>query len=187
VDGTPCTLDQCDGFGQCFAGGAPSGCAGAAPGKASLQYKNEDPAKAKLEWKWTSAAAFDTSSLGNPAVSDALSLCVYDGTGFRFDAIAPAGGICGRKPCWSVATDKLKYKDKDATPDGVSLVKAKSGAAGKGKAMVQAKGPNLVLPPLALTPPVQAYLVRGDGPVCLQATYSTAEKNEAGRYKAKSD
>lgn len=189
IDGTPCTADLCNAFGDCVAGGAPTGCAVAEPEKAALQFKRDpdDPDKSKLTWKWTSAAAFETSSLGDPAHTDALSLCLFDASGLRFDATAPAGQLCGKKPCWAVAAHKIKYKDKDGTPDGLTKLKGKSGDAGKGKVQVLGKGANLVLPSSALTVPVQAYLVRGNGSACLQATYSTADPNEPGRFKAKSD
>jgi len=189
LDGTPCTLDQCDGFGDCIAGGAPTSCDTAASGKAQLQFKRDaaKPAKSKLKWKWVSNAAFATSSLGDPSTTDALSFCVFDSTGFAFGATAPAGGMCGKKPCWDVAPDKIKFNDKDATPDGLTKLQAKSGKPGKGKAQLQGKGEHLVLPSAQLTLPVQTFLLRGNGPACLQATYSTADDNAPGEFKGSSD
>jgi cysteine-rich repeat protein len=189
ADGTPCTLDTCDGSGTCVAGGAPSGCAQALSGKSQLAFSGDPtaPAKAKLKWKWASAAAFDTATLGDPSTVDALSLCVFDASGFRFDATAPAGGICGKKPCWSVDPGKIVYKNKSAAPDGVLKLQAKSGDPGKGKAQLQAKGVDLGLPTTTLNGPVQAFLLSGAGPACLQATYSTPATNTPGEFKAKSD
>jgi len=181
-DATPCT-EQCNGFGACVAVGEPSGCTAEAAGKAQLSFKNVDPAKATLKWKWV--GALDATTLGDPSTSDALSLCVFDGNGFEFGATAPAGGTCGTKPCWVVGDGKIKYKNKDATPGGLTKLQAKSGAAGKGSLLLQGKGPNLVLPTAALALPVRAYMVTEAGPACLQATYSNAGTNAPGEFKAK--
>jgi cysteine-rich repeat protein len=189
LDGTPCTLDTCDASGTCVAGVAPSACAQAVSGKSQLAFSGDPatPEKAKLKWKWASAAAFDTATLGDPSTVDALLLCVFDASGFRFDATAPAGGICGKKPCWKVDPGKIVYKNKQRTPDGVVKLQAKSGEAGKGKAQLQGKGANLALPTTILDGPVEAFLLSGAGPACLQATYSTPDTNTPGVFKAKSD
>lgn len=187
LDGRPCTADTCDVFGTCQAGGAPTGCAGAVATKAQVQIKRDaaDPAKAKLKWKWIGAGAFDTGALGFPATVDDLAVCAYDQSGLVFEATAPAGGTCAGKPCWAVKDGKVGYKDKDATPDGLTKAQAKSGDAGKGKIQAQGKGADLAVPALPLAPPVRVLLRRGDGPLCWEATYDVPSKNDAGQFKAK--
>jgi cysteine-rich repeat protein len=187
-DGTPCTAGQCNGSGACVDGGLLAGCDLATPEKAGLKIKRDPlkPQKAKLAWKWTGNAAFATSQLGHPAAEDDLTLCIYDQTGFRFDLTAPAGGTCAGKPCWKVETDKVKYTDKDLTPDGIAQLKAKSGVAGKGKLGVTAKGLNLVTS-LPLEPPVRALTVRANGPACFESTFSAPKTNDAEQFKAQGD
>ena len=56
--------------------------------------------------------------------------------------------------------------------------------------MAKGKGANLSLPQSpALTLPVRARLIRGDGtPACWEATFSShVSKNDAVQFKAKSD
>ncbi len=80
-----------------------------------------------------------------------------------------------------------KYKNKLATPDGITQLKLKEGVAGK--AQVQAKGQGLLLaapsPPLVGT--VTAQLLIDDGLTVewWQTTFSSATKNDATQYKAK--
>jgi hypothetical protein len=99
--------------------------------------------------------------------------------------MVPAGGTCGTKPCWTVGVGKITYKNKNATPEGIIKLQAKSGVAGKGNLLLQGKGSNLVLPTAALALPARAYLLTEAGPACLQATYSVAGTNTPGKFKAK--
>src|SRR6185436_8405247 len=128
--------------------------------------------KAPFKWKWTGAAAFDVKNLGFPTTTDDVSICGYDQSGLVFEATAPADGICAGKPCWTLEDVKAAYKDKEATPDGLTKAQAKSGDAGKGKLQAVGKGVNLELPALPLAGPVQVLLIRNDGPLCYEATFS---------------
>jgi cysteine-rich repeat protein len=186
LDGRPCTVDTCGFFG-CQAGGAPAGCAGALATKAQVQIKRNaaDPSKAKFKWKWTGAAAFDVGSLGYPTTIDDLSVCAYDQSGPIFEATAPAGGTCAGKPCWTLKDVKVAYKDKEATPDGLTSAQAKSGDVGKGKIQAKGQGTNLQVPTLPLTPAVQVLLIRGNGPLCWEATFSQPTVNDPAQFKAK--
>jgi len=168
-------------------------CSPALATKASLALK-KDPAEAKnaLKWKWTGVDAFNVAELGAPDVTTPLSLCVYDHDGPVLSALAPAGGTCAGTPCWQVdvGKGKVKYTDKDLTPDGLSKIQGKSGLAGKGKLAVQGKGANLSMSALSLTLPVRARLIRSDTPACWEATFSlpgNVKKNDAAQFKAKSD
>lgn len=187
LDGRPCTADSCNGFGQCVAGVAPVACAGALATKAKVEIKRDAavPAKGKLKWKWAGAAAFDVGNLGFPSTTDDVSVCAYDQTGVVFEATAPAGGTCAGKPCWTLTETKAGYKDKEATPDGLTKIQAKSGDAGKGKLQAQGKGADLDVPPLPLTPPARVLLMRGFGPQCWDATFPTSIKNDGKVFKAK--
>ena len=186
-DNDPCAAnDTCSG-GACGSGGPPTACAAAFPAKARLDITADaDPAKLrqKLAWTWTSAGAFDVAALGDPSGNDDLVVCAYDATGLKFQATAPAGGNCGTRSCWSLTSRKVRYRDGEATPDGLTKLQAKTGVAGRGKLRANGKGPNLDLPVLPLTLPVTVYLVREDGSACWQATYSTSIRNAPARFTA---
>jgi cysteine-rich repeat protein len=187
LDGRPCTFDTCSPFGTCEPGVAPVACAPALSPKAQVQLKRDpdDPAKAKFKWKWTGVSPFDVAVLGYPTTVDDVSVCAYDQTGLVFEATAPAGGVCAGKACWTLTSTKAGYKDKEATPDGLTKAQAKSGDAGRGKIQAQGKGATLTVPPLPLVPPVDVLLTRGNGPFCWGATFTAPTKNDPVQFKAK--
>ena len=101
--------------------------------------------------------------------------------------VAPAGGTCAGKPCWKPSGAGFKYGDKELTPDGLSKISLKPGAAAKAKISVGGKSTNLPMPALPLTTPVKVQLGRSDGALCWETTFSSAKTNQADRFSAKSD
>jgi len=164
-------------------GAAPvNGCQPAASEKGRLQIKN-----GKLKWKWTSSGTVALADFGSPTTTTDYVLCLYDMSGEKLSARAPADGMCGTKPCWKPAgSSGFKYADKDGTPDGVTKETLKAGAAEHGKIQVKGAGPNLQLPTLPLATPVRVQLRQSSSSTCWEATYSTAT-NTASEFKAKSD
>ena len=207
--GTPCTGGTCNGTDTCVPGATTtttsvsststtfsttsttlppcgptpmSGCQGAEAQKASLALGN-----GKLSWKWTSSAAVATTDFGDPSTTTNYLLCIYDASGEKLGAEAPAGPCGGTKPCWKVlGTVGFKYAN-TAGPDGLTKVLLKAGSVGKGKLGVNGSGPNLHLPALLLTLPVTVQLQQDASSVCWEATYGTATTNTASAFKAKSD
>jgi hypothetical protein len=121
-----------------------------------------------------------------------LALCVLDANGPLLSLQAPAGGACLGKPCWlrDLVHGKVRYTDKEGTPDGINKLQAKSGAAGKGKLILKGKGANLAMPTLGLTLPVTARIVRSDGPGCWESRFSidaNVYRNDPTQFRAKSD
>jgi hypothetical protein len=165
-------------------GPAPvSGCQPAATQKGRLQLGN-----GKLKWKWTSSGAVALADFGSPTTTTDYVLCLYDMSGEKLSARAPADGTCGTKPCWkTVDSVGFKYADKDGTPDGVTKERLKAGTAGRGRIQVKGGGPNLQLPTLPLTTPVRVQLRQSSSSTCWEATYSTAITNTSSRFRAKSD
>ena len=97
------------------------------------------------------------------------------------EADIPAGGVvptCGTKPCWkTTGTTGFKYKNKAATPDGITDVKLKAGGAGK--AQVQVKGKGVLLGPPAtaalVTNVVVQLLIDDGGPIqCFKTSFPGA-------------
>ncbi len=194
-DGDVCTpVDVCDGAGRCAGTAAPrSGCHAA--GAASLSLKRlTPPTKNRLAWKWLRG---DTTpaDLGDPiAGGTSFTLCAYDTTAGLPDrvlrAVAPGGGTCHGKPCWKpVSTIGVKYADRDLTPDGVLGITARSGAGGRARIVVKAKGDRLTMPalPLAQSPRVVVQLVATTG-ACWESVHSApATRNDAIQFRDAGD
>jgi ELWxxDGT repeat protein len=177
-----------------------TGCHQAAPQKSSIAIVDNttDPTKKAFKWKWK-AAATDTTTAdefrdpvnGTPTVR----ACVYDGSGNLqplMQARIVPGGTCAGKPCWKLVGSVAapvgdKYKNKAATPDGLTDAKLKAGAAGKAQVGVKGKGSLLQNPALQLTLPVTVQLLIGDGSgtACWQTTYSNSTTNDPTQFKAK--
>jgi Tol biopolymer transport system component len=212
VDGVPDGLDNCptvfndtqgdrdgDGVGDaCDA--VQSGCASLplaacrAPivsGKSTLQIKdNADDSKDSIQWTWRKGDATDVADFGDPVDTDGYAFCLYDeSTGFPelvFESVAPAGELCTNGlPCWKASGSAgYSYKDKAATPLGITQMKIKAGGAGKAQATIKGKGSRLVLPALPLGLPVRAQLQAANGE-CWEATHLVATKNDGAQVKVK--
>ena len=181
-DGTQNPGEQCDDGntdnGDCCSSTCqyPTGCKAA--GKSLLLLKNDatDDTKDKLIWKWLKGADTSLQDLGLPTGTTSYTLCLYAGTASASVAF-PAGSN------WQTAGSKgYKFKDPSGTPKALLM----SGAAGKAKTLVKGKGTNLpdtLVPALSL--PVRARLVNDTNSTCFEATYSTASKNDATQFKAK--
>jgi cysteine-rich repeat protein len=159
-------------------------------GKASLMLKpGATPDRNLLKWGWLKGARTTLLEFGDPRTTTDYRLCVYDASGLRFTATAPAGGMCGTKPCWSaLGTSGFKYKDKQLLPDGIQQLTLKQGADGKAKIQLTARGTPLALPGLAtVTQPVRVQLRNLDG-LCWEAVYSApASVHTSTVFKDKAD
>ena len=104
--------------------------------------------------------------------------------------VEPPGDQCAGKPCWQEKPTSLAYKDKDATPQGITALSLKAGAvAGKAQIMVKGKGANLPMPTLggALATPLTVQLINTSGG-CWGAVYSAPFlKNDGVTFKDKAD
>jgi hypothetical protein len=159
-----------------------TGCQDAASRRAHVEL-----GKDKIAWRWISSAAVATNDFGSPTTTTDYVLCVYDLTGIRLTARVPPGRMCGNRPCWRrLSSTGFTYGDRAGTPEGMTKLVLRSGGAGKGRITVKGGGINLHLPTLPLTSPVRVQL-RQSSNACWEATYSTASKNTANKFKAKSD
>src|SRR5262249_7050557 len=142
----------------------------------------------RLSWNWTSSATVAASDFGSPPTTTNYLLCLYDNSGEKLSAQAPADRMCGTKPCWkALGTVGFRYDDKAGTPDGWTAALLSAGSAGMGKIGVKGRGATLVLPMLPLTRPVRVQLRQSSSSMCWEATYSTATTNTASHFNAKSD
>jgi hypothetical protein len=150
-----------------------------------------------MKWTWSKGAATTLGDLGNTADGVAhYSLCVYDASAnpqpLSKSAVLP-GGTCGTtspKPCWKKAGKTgYKFKDKAGLAKGIQSVSLRSGAAGKAKISINAKGAAVELPAMALTLPARVQLIVHEGArtLCWDAEYTIASKNEPEQFSAKNN
>ncbi|TFH25530.1 MAG: hypothetical protein E4H03_00400, partial [Myxococcales bacterium] len=159
--------------------------------KATVLVKNKGGDKDLLKWKLVKGNAFDQADLGDPLTNTAYSLCLYDETGNVASREAlltvPASAL------WQDKSPKgFKYKDKDATADGVNGGQLKPGDEGKSKVQIKAKGANLPTPQ-----PVSAdkyfdvdsaftvqLIADGGADICWTIDFTSAKKNDGEQFKA---
>ena len=183
----------CDGAGGCTLAYEPATtCAEAAPRGATLQMVSQpNTAPDKLTFKWKKGPAIALGDVGTPIGSTSYALCIYDEAGgVPFNAYhgQPPGG-CGTAACWTPSsTTGCKFKSKTGAPDGITNLLLKAGAADKAKVEVSAGKLDLALSPFPLqqSPRVVAQVRTSTGQ-CWGATFSTATKNTATKFSAKSD
>jgi hypothetical protein len=156
---------------------------------------SDDDSRDKVTWSWGAGAATTGGDLGDPAATDAYTLCVFDGPlGNRrlvLDATAPAGGTCTNGgSCWRgkgspTGSKGWVYKDTQLLlPDGLKRVTLKPGAARRAKANVAGRGSNLNLPsPMNLQLPVVVQLQGGNG-ACFDATFLSARIDSEDTFSA---
>jgi hypothetical protein len=170
--------------GQCAP--APlTGCKVPTPLRGSLAlYKPTDPNKSKLRWKWLQGNDTQFSELGSPIATTDYRLCIYDGAGtLIMNLAAPAGGICGTRPCWKATLTRYVYVNKAGTPNGLRRLLLQSGPAGKARIVANARGLHLNLPTLPLTQapnPVRAQLINSTTPACWEASFSAPAQSAVG-------
>lgn len=113
-----------------------------------LRIDESRPGKEKLVAKFRKGPAFEQLDLGEPtgAGGTAYALCLYDDQDLLVSSLnidRPAA-LCGTKPCWTPLGGTApmgkgyRYNDREATADGVSLVKLRGGAAGQSSVLVKA-------------------------------------------------
>jgi len=160
------------------------------PRKSSLKMLSG--AKASLQWKWGKGQATTLADYGDLDSTDALTLCMYRTGGASPESLAtfalPIAGTCAGKPCWKpTGTKGFKYGDKDLAVAGVSKISLKTGAQGKAKFSVKAKGPGIPLPAMPVTDlPLVLQMFSTTG-VCWEALFveEDAKKNDAAQFQGK--
>jgi CSLREA domain-containing protein len=204
ADDDPCTANETCLAGECTGGTGcgscascetgvgcrvpPATCTEAGPGGASLTLKDSStPARDSVRLRWRSESTIAKADFGDPTAVTSYRLCVFDEDGLLVvGADAPAGGMCGGRPCWKETTSAFAYGDKEQTPHGLKKLQLRGGSHAKIK--LQGGGANLTLRQLPLLPPVRARLTRTDTNACWDAGFSTGIRtNNEGAFKARSD
>jgi hypothetical protein len=180
----------CNGTGTCVPFFGPGvGCKIGARHSAVLL---QAPPHARLVWTWPHGAPTSLTDYGDPTATTDYALCVYDssaaGAFLATEVAIPAGGTCGRQPCWHATHSGFKYGNKAGTPAGVMTATLKVGTEpGVASISLKGRGPDLALPtlPLRKEPTVVAQL-RNRAGACWEAEYSTAKRNDVTQFRAKS-
>jgi hypothetical protein len=162
-------------------------------GASSIAIRNRSSDRGDaVAWQWKRGAATAKENFGDPLGSGWLGLCLYDKAGGLPALVRaldiPPGDTCGGKPCWKDLPTGYKYGDRLLASDGVQRVVLKAGVDGKAAIAVRAKGRLLAPPHLPLTkdPQVVVQLQARGGP-CWEAAYDTAARNDATKFRAKSN
>jgi endo-1,4-beta-D-glucanase Y len=146
-------------------------------------------AKDDLQWKWSRGAATTIGDLGDPSLTTRYDLCLYDGTASLIAAAAaPAGGSSAFRAYWTRKSQGFRYARKDGAPNGITSLGLKSGADGKARIVLKAKGTALALPALPIgSLPFTAQLSNGAGQ-CWAATFlNDLRDDSADAFKARSE
>jgi photosystem II stability/assembly factor-like uncharacterized protein len=194
-DGDPCTYDTCSDTGECVGATIPSPlCKVPVLSRAStIAITNgADDSRDRLVWQWKKGQATTADELGDPTATTGYRVCVFDNDGGPtrpVNVLAPAGGTCNGKPCWTVSGSGAHYRNPGAASNGLEQVRIQPGRYGFGKVVVKARGPNIGLPSRALSPAVTLQLVRTDDPtICWKARFNSGiTRQDATTFRAKSD
>ncbi len=187
-DGQACTATDSCQAGVCVGDATPlTGCiTGTQAGKGLLLLKDKATDKSdKLIWKLLKGEETTLGDFGNPVATTDYLLCVYDQTGAQDTIIMSLEIPSGAD--WQSKTTGFKYKDKSTTPDGVKVIVAKAGDAGKAKIIVKGKGVNLPMTDLtALDLPLTVQL--SNGTQCWESSFqSNVLKSDPENFKAKAE
>jgi arylsulfatase A len=172
-------------------------------GKARLLWKESSTdVDDKLSYEGSMASAVSPAQLGDPvAGTSAFRVCIWDSPRDRttprlvYNAELPAGGTCGRKPCWRILRMKgsrgVRFRDRTGgNPGGVEVLEVRAKGSCSISWALAAGGVNLPDPVSsggALLEQRDAVIVEirnGDGLVVRSRFDALATTNAAMRFKA---
>ena len=140
-----------------------------------------------MRWEWFGSTPLTRSEFGDPVGgATGYHLCIYDTSdgppALAFGATVPAGGTCGRRPCWRQSRRRLVYIDTSAASDGIRQMTLTTVGRSSRTAsiVVSGRGPNLRLPTsadgaslLSESPTVVVQVQRSDHPTCWEAVFTS--------------
>jgi acyl-homoserine lactone acylase PvdQ len=158
------------------------------PGASQLQMQNRTPDSLdRLAWKWTHGQATARVELGDPSTTTSYDLCVYANGALVSRTTAPAGGMCGSRPCWRQTSTGWTFSQRAPGTRVLQKLVLRSGPDGRAKMLAKGRGAGLSLPALPLIGlPFRAQLVSSAG-TCWEASYSTTVRNDGTKLKARSN
>jgi cysteine-rich repeat protein len=151
----------------------------------ALRKFPDAPNRDSISWSWVGGSPVAMADFGAPGSTTDLSLCLYDEAGLRLSLTAPAGGLCGSRPCWKLRDGSIGYRDPERSPDGLASLNLMPGDAGDAKIRLRGRGAALDMPTLGLSGDVTVRLRRSDGTPCWQSRFEVPLRNDATRYEAR--
>jgi hypothetical protein len=189
-DGDSCTADTCDGAGACLHAVAPAdACVPPDVAKgASLFLRTPPSGRSQLQFTWAKGPAVSRGDFGDPAASDTLRLCIYEGSAGDGWALAFSGAPSAADGTWTMTSSGWKFRGADGVPDGITHVLLKGSAVPlRAELQVIATQRPVIGPlPLVQDPSVVVQLRSSLG-TCWGAAFSAPSVNTATEYRAKSD
>lgn len=168
----------------------PRTCTTPASSSLAIVDNPDNDAKDSLTLKWNKGPTTDIPDFGDPTDDNDYALCVYQDGMLHAELEAPAAGLCANnKDCWVPKKKGFAYKDKLATPNGLTAISLAVGSEpGKAKIQVKAKGINLPEPvAIPVDAAVTAQLVQRNSSTCWGDSWSGLEiDNDGIKFKAKS-
>src|SRR5262249_21519076 len=158
------------------------------PDKSVVKMRDQVPDDRDLV-VWKHAGTGNVDAFGDPAISTASPLAVYDDVAAQPAIVAalhaPAGGTCGSGPCWAPRASGFRYRDAALANNGLSGILLSATSTGRTKISLKGKGGGLG-PPATLTGvdlPVKVQLKASNGQ-CWNADYPTADKHNPVYFTA---
>lgn len=149
--------------------------------------RGSSEARDALVWKWVTGQATVKDDFGQPTSTTDYALCLYDEVGGvltrKLAAAAPAGNLCGSRPCWRETASGFRYSDRERTPHGIQRIVLKEGGDGQAKITLRARG-ELLNPPLPLLQQNRVIVqLRNGASECWEVEYNgPAQTNEPDRF-----
>ena len=122
--------------------------------------KHKNPKRDRMLFRLANVDATDIAELGDPASTTMYSICIYDESGdtpgLVAEFVVPPGGMCFNRsgshgrPCWRKDGRNFKYRDPQATNDGLLALYVKAREAGHSKVVVVGRGENIPEFPMPL-------------------------------------
>jgi cysteine-rich repeat protein len=143
LDASVCTVDACDGAGNCAAGGsldcAPCGACDGTYG-CVLDTSGCDTAPSRIDilvrlgglrnrLKMTLRDGIPVADFGDPTTDTEYTLCLYEKDASEpisrliLQATVPGGATCGTQPCWESDAERIRFKTSNYAIDGIREVR----------------------------------------------------------------
>ena len=162
-------------------------------GSALLTIKDGPGGKDKASFRWRDGDEVNAGELGDPTTTSSYAFCLYTESGGSLIAATEeditAAAECAGAPCWAPYEEGYRYIDKKYLNSSMQMLTLVPGAAGESVVDARLIGSALGPPPLPLdlSLPSQVQLINPETNACWQATFSSAVRNDAIRFKAVSD
>lgn len=189
-DGRLCTPTDACVAGACVGSEVPAtGCIGPAGtggrGAFVMQDGPHPNTGDRLTWRWIQGAATPKAAFGTPTTTSNYGLCVYDDRGDGPTLVLERRIAAGSR--WRDVPGGFRYSDPALLSDGVRRVNLREGGQGAAKITLEARGPNLAMPPVPLGQQTAVTVQLVHAGACWEARYSTSVRNTAGVFRARPD